>query len=100
MTSPHDFSTGSTQRGGALTTGSSSTTALRFKVAVAALLVGEGIATIGSRMSFFAIPWLVLVSTNSPAKVGFVTLAEMLPYVVSGIFSAPLQDRVGSRRTS
>jgi MFS family permease len=73
---------------------------MRFKVGVAALLVAEAISIIGSRMSFFAIPWLVLVTTQSPVKVGLVSLAEMLPYVLSGIFTAPLQDRLGSHRTS
>jgi MFS family permease len=73
---------------------------LRYKVGIAGLLVAEAISTIGSRMSFFAIPWLVLVTTHSPVKVGLITGAEMLPYVLSGIFSAPLQDRVGSRQTS
>ncbi len=72
----------------------------RFKVGVTALLVAEAVSTIGSRMSFFAIPWLVLVSTHSPAKVGLVTFAEMLPYVLSGVLSAPLQDRLGNWRTS
>ena len=74
--------------------------AWRFTVGVTALLVAEAVSTIGSRMSFFAIPWLVLVGTHSPAKVGIVTGVEMLPYVLSGVFSAPLQDRLGSRRTS
>ena len=72
----------------------------RVKVGVVGLLVAEAISTIGSRMSFFAIPWLVLVSTHSPAKVGLATLAEMLPYVLSALFSAPLQDRMGTWRTS
>jgi MFS family permease len=64
------------------------------------LLIAEAISTIGSRMSFFAIPWLVLVTTHSPTKVGVVAFAEMLPYVLSGVFSAPLQDRLGSWRAS
>ncbi len=77
-----------------------SASARRYKVGVTALLVAEAISTIGSRMSFFAIPWLVLVNTHSPTKVGLVAAAELLPYVLSGVLSAPLQDRLGSWRTS
>ena len=47
-----------------------------------------------------AIPWLVLITTGSPAKMGLVAGAEMLPYVVSGVLAAPLADRFGLRRTS
>jgi MFS family permease len=73
---------------------------LRYKVGVAFLLIAEGISTIGSRMSFFAIPWLVLVTTQSPTKVGLVAFAEMLPYVLAGVFAGPLQDRLGNWRVS
>ena len=73
---------------------------LRYKVGVTFLLIAEGISTIGSRMSFFAIPWLVLVTTQSPTKVGLVAFAEMLPYVLAGIFAGPLQDRIGNWRAS
>jgi MFS family permease len=75
-------------------------TAWRYKVGVASLLSAEAVSIIGSRMSFFAIPWLVLTSTHSPVKVGLVAGAEMLPYVLSGVFTAPVQDRLGSRQTS
>jgi MFS family permease len=47
-------------------------------------------------MSFFAIPWFVLVTTHSPVKIGLVAGAEMLPYVLSGMLSGPLQDRLGN----
>ncbi len=70
------------------------------RVALAGLLAAEAISVLGSRMSFLAIPWLVLVTTNDPVKVGLVAGAEMLPYVLSGLFAAPLQDRFGRRRAS
>jgi len=47
-----------------------------------------------------AIPWLVLVNTGDPVKVGLVSAMEMLPYVLSGVLAAPLQDRLGARRTA
>lgn len=64
------------------------------------LLAAEAISTVGSRMSMLAIPWLVLVTTENPVKVGLVAAAEMLPYVLSGVLAAPLQDRLGARRTA
>ncbi|MBB5873283.1 MFS family permease [Allocatelliglobosispora scoriae] len=64
------------------------------------LIATEAIASIGSRMTFLAIPWLVLITTGSPVKVGLVTGAETLAYVVSGVLAAPLQDRIGARLTS
>ena len=37
-----------------------------------ALLVAEVISGIGSRMTALALPWFVLVTTQSPAKMGLV----------------------------
>ncbi len=64
------------------------------------MLVAEAASAIGTRMSMLAIPWLVLVTTGDPVKVGIVAGAEMLPYVLSGVLAAPLQDRFGARRTT
>ncbi|HCT78531.1 MAG TPA: MFS transporter [Micromonosporaceae bacterium] len=72
----------------------------RDRANLTSLVAAEAISNIGSRMTFFAIPWLVLVTTGSPVKVGLVTAAETLTYVVSGVLAAPLQDRFGDRRTS
>ncbi|BCJ77280.1 putative drug antiporter protein precursor [Catellatospora sp. IY07-71] len=51
-------------------------------------------------MTFLAIPWLVLVTTGSPTKMGVAAAAEMLPYVLAGPLGAPLVDRLGPRRVS
>jgi MFS family permease len=64
------------------------------------LVTAEAVSTIGGRMTFLAIPWLVLVTTGSPVKVGIVAGVETLPYVLSGVLAAPLQDRLGARLTS
>ncbi|MEV4414358.1 MFS transporter [Catellatospora sp. NPDC049609] len=64
------------------------------------LVAAEAVSNIGTRMTFFAVPWLVLVTTGDPVKVGLVAGAETLTYVVSGVLAAPLQDRIGARRTS
>ncbi|GAA1610897.1 MFS transporter [Catellatospora bangladeshensis] len=72
----------------------------RRRAAIPGLVAAEAISVIGGRMSFLAIPWLVLVTTGSPVKVGVVAGAETLAYVLSGVLAAPLQDRIGSRTTS
>jgi MFS family permease len=65
-----------------------------------ALFTADVVSVLGTRVSMLAIPWLVLVTTGSPAKMGLVAGAEMLPYVVSGVVAAPLADRFGLRRTT
>ncbi|WP_329110211.1 MFS transporter [Micromonospora sp. NBC_01699] len=72
---------------------------MRAKVPYLALLVADTLSTLGSRISLLAIPWLVFVTTGSPTKMGIAAAAEMLPYVVTGVFAAPLADRIGLRRT-
>ena len=47
-----------------------------------------------------AIPWLVLVTTGSPAKTGLVAFAEMAPLVAVKAGAGPLIDRVGARRVA
>lgn len=64
------------------------------------ILTACGISILGSRMTFVAIPWLVLVTTGSPTKMGLVAGAEMLPYVVASSIGGPLVDRIGIRRTA
>ena len=66
----------------------------------AALLTAEAVSRIGSRMSFLALPWFVWVTTHSPAKMGIVGFAEMLPYVIAQAFGGPLLDRIGAKRAS
>jgi len=65
-----------------------------------ALFTADVVSVLGTRVSMLAIPWLVLVTTGSPAKMGLVAGAEMLPYVLSGVVAAPLADRFGLRRTT
>ncbi|MDI1464549.1 MFS transporter [Catellatospora sp. KI3] len=62
------------------------------------LFTAGTISQIGSRMTFLAIPWLVLVTTDSPTKMGLAAAAEWLPYVLAAPLGAPLLDRYGARR--
>ncbi len=70
------------------------------RAGLVALFVADVISSLGSKISLVAIPWLVLTSTGSPAKMGLVAAAEMLPYMLSAVLATPLADRLGLRRTS
>src|SRR5215218_7251437 len=62
------------------------------------LMVATTVNSIGSKISLLAIPWLVLVTTGSPVKMGLVGLAQTLPYVIVGVLGSPLVGRYGVRK--
>src|SRR5439155_199310 len=64
-----------------------------------ALIVAEVISGVGSRMTALALPWFVLVTTHSPAKMGLVLAAELLPMGVLGVSSGSGVSRLGARTT-
>lgn len=64
------------------------------------LFVADVLSAVGSRISMVAIPWLVLVTTESAARMGLVAAVEMVPYIVASIMAGPVIDNLGPRRTS
>jgi MFS family permease len=64
-----------------------------------ALTVAETVSGIGSRMTWLALPWFVLVTTHSPSRMGLVLAAELLPMAVLGIPSGSVVSRLGARTT-
>jgi len=62
-----------------------------------ALLVAEVVSGVGSKMTFLALPWFVLVTTHSPSKMGLVLAAELLPMGILGIPSGTVVARLGAR---
>jgi MFS family permease len=70
------------------------------KASLIALFTADILSALGTRVSAVAIPWLVLLSTGSAAKMGVIAAAEMLPYALTGVLAAPFADRFGHRRTS
>ncbi|GAA1552817.1 MFS transporter [Kribbella lupini] len=70
------------------------------RTALISLFTADILSALGSRVSAVAIPWLVLTTTGSAAKMGVIAAAEMLPYALTGVLAAPLADRFGHRRTS
>jgi MFS family permease len=63
------------------------------------LLVAELVSLTGSAMTFVALPWFVLATTGSTAKMGWVLGAEMLPIGIFGIPAGTLIARLGAKRT-
>jgi MFS family permease len=56
------------------------------------------VSGLGTAMSVVAIPWLVLVMTDSAAATGIVGFAQMAPYVALQATAGPLVERLGLRR--
>ncbi|WP_398683091.1 MFS transporter [Streptomyces akebiae] len=54
----------------------------------------------GTRVSALALPWFVLVTTDSATRTGLVAFFEVAPYVVVKALTGPLVDRVGPRTVS
>ena len=66
---------------------------------LAPLLVAEVVSSLGSQMTYLALPWFVLVTSHSPSKMGVVLGVELLPTALLGIPSGTLVARLGARRT-
>jgi MFS family permease len=63
------------------------------------LIVAEVISSLGSQMTFLALPWFVLATTGSAAKMGVVLAVELAPIALLGIPSGTVVSRLGARRT-
>jgi MFS family permease len=66
---------------------------------VAGLLAAEIVSLTGSAMTFVALPWFVLATTGSTAKMGWVLAAEMAPIAIFGIPAGTLISKLGGKRT-
>jgi len=69
------------------------------KTAISALVAAETISVLGTRMTYLALPWFVLVTTGSASKMSLVLAAEILPMAILGVPSGALVQRLGSRTT-
>jgi MFS family permease len=72
---------------------------LARRTGLVALLTGHTVSMFGSVVTTVAVPWLVLISTGSAAKMGLISMASVVPSLLAGVFAAPLTDRFGIRRT-
>src|SRR5215216_2396428 len=64
-----------------------------------AILLAELVSLTGSAMTLVALPWFVLLTTGSTAKMGWVLAAELLPVGLLGIPSGTVLGRLGAKRT-
>jgi MFS family permease len=67
--------------------------------ALRALLLAQVVSRIGSQMTFLALPWFVLETTGSAARMSVVLAVELTPVALFGIPSGALVARLGARRT-
>jgi MFS family permease len=66
---------------------------------IAALITAQVISSLGSQMTFLALPWFVLRTTGSPTRMSIVLAVELLPIAVLGIPSGSVIAKLGARRT-
>ena len=64
-----------------------------------ALLVAEVISTTGAQMTWLALPWFVLTTTGSPARMTLVVLAELLGLAAAGLPAGSFVQRFGARHS-
>ena len=70
-----------------------------MKKALGALIAADVISTVGTEMTAIALPWFVLVTTGSPARMGAVLAAEFVGLTVLGLASGRVATVLGPRRT-
>jgi MFS family permease len=66
---------------------------------LAAIIVAELVSLTGSAMTYVALPWFVLVTTGSTARMGWVLAAELLPVGLLGIPAGTVIARLGAKLT-
>jgi predicted MFS family arabinose efflux permease len=62
-------------------------------------MTAELVSLTGAAMTFVALPWFVLVTTGSTARMGWVLAAELIPVGVFGIPAGAVVARLGAKRT-
>src|SRR5919106_760083 len=65
-----------------------------------ALFVADSISLVGNVVAQLAIPWFVLVTTDSPTLTGLAVFFNFLPTVLAAFFGGVIVDRLGFRTTS
>jgi MFS family permease len=64
-----------------------------------ALLVAEAVSTLGTAMTFVALPWFVLVTSGSASRMSTVLAVEIAPMALLGIPSGSVIARLGARKS-
>src|SRR5207253_473361 len=66
---------------------------------ITALLGAEVISSLGTQMTWLALPWFVLRTAGSPQRMTWVIIAEIVPIAVLGFWGGAIAARLGTRRT-
>jgi predicted MFS family arabinose efflux permease len=74
--------------------------AIADRTPIFALLGANAVSQVGNMMIMLAVPWFVLETTGSAAKVGLTAAAVGVGAVVPAVLGGPLVDRLGFRLTS
>lgn len=61
--------------------------------------VGQVVSVTGTWMQRIAQAWFILQLTHSPLAVGYLALAQFLPFTVLGLFAGVVVDRLDARKT-
>jgi MFS family permease len=64
------------------------------------LLAANAISQFGNTFSLIAIPWFVLETTGSASQTGISVATGVVPFVIVGILSGSIVDRIGYKRAS
>ncbi|WP_326594994.1 MFS transporter [Streptomyces sp. NBC_01803] len=62
------------------------------------VLAAEFVSSLGTQMTTLALPWFVLVTTGSPARMGLVFVIQILPIALFGLSAGILVARWGALR--
>lgn len=73
---------------------------IQRRLPVVALLLANTISLAGNALTALAIPWFVLETTGSAARVGLVGFCAALPAVLAAFFGGAVVDRLGFKRSS
>ena len=65
---------------------------------VGMLLLADLVSTTGTEMTAVALPWLVLLTTDSPVRTGLVLAVEVCGLAAGGLPGGALLQRLGSKR--
>jgi MFS family permease len=63
------------------------------------LLAAVVVSSLGTQMTFLALPWFVLETTGSATRMGIVLAVELLPVALLGIPSGTVVTKLGARNT-
>jgi MFS family permease len=63
------------------------------------LLGAVVVSSLGTQMTFLALPWFVLETTGSATRMGIVLAVELLPVALLGIPSGTVVTKLGARNT-